>query len=92
MVCKLTKGFQSHHKPFKWKNFLKKTGIEAKNDAKNIKILQVHYHSLLNCHSEVHYSVLDSNPKHEIRHQMGEVPREKFQLGPKKKGSANNGE
>lgn len=70
---KLMEGFQSNHKAFVPKNFLNKAGVEAKNDADNVKILREHYHNLFNCCAEIDLSVLDNIPEHEVQHHMGNV-------------------
>jgi hypothetical protein len=77
MVFKLMEGFQSHHKTYIPKNFKNKSGIEAKNDTDNAKILNTHLYSLFNSKVQVDYSVLENKPQRETASQLDKAPSEK---------------
>jgi hypothetical protein len=53
LVFKLMEGFQSHHRAYIPKKFKNKSGIGAKDDEGNAKILNTHFYSLFNSKVQV---------------------------------------
>jgi hypothetical protein len=71
MVFQLMEGFQKHHRNDLPKKFKSKSGIEAKNDTDNARILNDHFHTLFNIQVRIDISVLNDLRQHETIHELG---------------------
>ncbi len=63
----------NHHKTYMPKNFKTKSGVKAKNDKDNAKVLNTHFYYLFKSQVQVDKTILEEIPQREIESQLDET-------------------